>query len=270
MAADHSWQKILKPGESDNYFEADRPVAFDADADGFKPVNAWWLSELSRLIYKRDATEGVVTRFSRNDVLARVGLVERRFFNRPYIQAALVETLAADDTAFAVLVFRGTIGRLFNWRFNFDMFPCPWPAGGRVHRGFKTILLGIWETLAAVLKTVGKPLFYTGHSLGGAMAAMAASLRPPRGVYTFGAPRIGDAQFAATLAGLAVFNVFNPRDIVTLLPPAGRFNPYVHAGTMVKNTPVFPPHRQLTQAPSFLADHAPWNYTAQLPAVFDN
>lgn len=270
MAADHSWQTVLRPGQSDDYFAADHPAPFDPGADGFKPVNAWWLSELARLIYKRDATEGAITPFSRDDFLARVGLTERQFFNRPYVQACLVETVAADNAAFAALVFRGTIGRLFNWRFNLDMTPCAWPAGGRVHRGFKTILMGIWETIAAALKTVDKPLFFTGHSLGGALATMAASLHPPHAVYTFGAPRIGDAEFARNLAGVAVFNVFNPRDIVTHLPPAGPFNRFVHAGTMVKNVSVFPPHRMLTQAPSFLADHAPWNYTAQLPAAFDN
>ena len=59
MAYNHSWQAIFRPGASDDFFMGNRPMAFAVDADGFNPVNAWWLSELSRLIYRRDAGEGV-------------------------------------------------------------------------------------------------------------------------------------------------------------------------------------------------------------------
>ena len=122
------------------------------------------------------------------------------------------------------------------------------------------------------LETVKTPLFYTGHSLGGALATLAASLRPPCAVYTFDAPRMGDAAFPRTLANVQVFNVFNPRDIVTALPPAGRWARFTHAGTDIKNNEIDLPHRHrpFTQAPSFLAGHAPLNYTAQLPIAFDN
>jgi hypothetical protein len=106
--------------------------------------------------------------------------------------------------------------------------------------------------------------------LGGALATLAASLRPPRAVYTFGAPRTGDAAFAETLANVPVFNVSNPRDVVTALPPAGRWTRFTHAGTNIINIEHFPPHRAFAQAPSFLAGHAPLNYTAQLPVAFDN
>jgi len=272
MAYNHSWQSVFKPGSSDNFFMDDHPVAFAVDADGFNPVNAWWLSELSRLIYRRDAGEGVDSpgRRSRNDFLTRVGMIERQFFSTRNIQGALVETVEADEGAFAALVFRGTSGNLTNWLVNLDMVLCPWPLGGNVHRGFKTALMGIWDTISAALETVNKPLFYTGHSLGGALATLAASLRHPSAVYTFGAPRMGDAAFAGTLAKVPVFNVFNPRDIVTELPPAGRWTRFTHAGTNIKNTEISLPHRSFAQTPSFLAGHAPINYTAQLPVAFDN
>ncbi|MBC2713629.1 MAG: lipase family protein [Desulfosarcina sp.] len=272
MAFNHSWQAVFKPGASDDFFTADHPIAFHVNADGFNPVNAWWLSELSRLIYRKDASEGVdIPGYaSRSDFLARVGLVERQFFSSANIQGALVETMDTSDEAFAALVFRGTTGRLSNWLFNLNMVPCAWPAGGKVHRGFKTILMALWDTIDATLNTVKKPLFYTGHSLGGALATLAATLRPPRAVYTFGAPRMGDATFAETLAHVPVFNVFNPRDIVTELPPAGHWTRFTHAGAIVKNTEFYLPHRIFSQAPSFLAGHAPLNYTAQLPVAFDN
>lgn len=272
MAYNHSWKAVFRPGASDDFFMDDGPMPFSVDADGFSPVNAWWLSELSRLIYKRDASEGVdiFGHASRKEFLARVGLVERQFFIGSTIQGALVETYDSGGGAFAALVFRGTSGRLANWLVNLDMALCHWPSGGNVHRGFKTVLMELWDTIATALNTVKKPLFYTGHSMGGALATLAASLRPPRAVYTFGAPRMGDAAFAETLVHVPVFNVFNPRDIVTELPPAGPWTRFTHAGTIVRNSEISLPRRTLAQAPSFLSGHAPLNYTAQLPVAFDN
>jgi hypothetical protein len=213
-----------------------------------------------------DATEGVNTPglASRNEVLMRVGLIERHFFNTPHIQATLVETIEDSTASYAVLVFRGTRGHLSNWLLNFKLAMSKWPTGGRVHQGFKTIFMEIWNTIDAVLSELTKPLFYTGHSLGGAMATLAGSLRPPRAVYTFGSPRIGDTEFTKTLTSLSVYNICNPHDIVTELPPANRWIPFTHAGTIVKNTEVHPPYRTLSEAPSFLADHAPINYTVQV------
>lgn len=272
MAYNHAWQAVFRPGASDDFFATDRPVGFQAGAKGFNPVNAWWLSELCRLIYRKDASEGVKTpgQVSRNDFLARVGLSERKFFSGPTAQGALVETVGTGHGAFAVLVFRGTTGRLSNWLTNLDMASCKWPAGGNVHRGFRNILLGLWNTIAPVLEPVEKPLYYTGHSLGGALATLAASLLPPQSVYTFGAPRIGDTRFAQSLAGVPIFNVVNPKDIVAELPPAGRRARFIHAGTIVRNAEINSPRRGFAQAPSFLANHAPLNYTTQLPVAFDN
>ncbi len=268
MAADHSWQAVFNPGAAEDFFRTRRPSGpFNAASRDFEPTNAWWLSELSRLIYRRDATEGIAAASSRSDHLARARLAERRFFYHPGIQAALVESLAEDETAFAALVFRGTIGRLANWLVNFDAFPVPWPSGGNVHRGFGELIHAIWGAVEPVLETVDKPLFYTGHSLGGAMATLAAAMAAPQAVYTFGAPRIGDAAFADTLADVPIFNVFNPGDIVTHLPPSGTRTAFVHAGVVVNNSAAMASRRRIGQAPAFLAGHAPLNYTVQLPVA---
>jgi len=247
-------------------------MPFCIHADGFNPVNAWWLSELSRLIYRRDASEGFhhPDQASRNDVLATVGLVERRFFNGPMVQGALVTTVGAGEKAWTAVVFRGTIGRLASWLGNLDMAMVAWPRGGKVHRGFRTMLMEIWEEISEALDEIHVPLFYTGHSLGGALATLAASLRPPQAVYTFGAPRIGNAAFAETLAGMQIYHVCNPKDIVTALPPARWGSGFTLPGTRIINTDVPLAHRRFSQAPAFLAGHAPLNYTAQLPVAFDN
>jgi triacylglycerol lipase len=79
----------------------------------------------------------------------------------------------------------------------------------------------------------GKPLFITGHSLGGALAMLyAAKWSPaPRAVYTFGQPRVGDARFRdfynATL-GARTWRVVNEEDIVPRIPSA--LAGYRHAG----------------------------------------
>ena len=54
--------------------------------------------------------------------------------------------------------------------------------------GFRTALEDVWPELETVLDKVAQPIFYTGHSLGGALAMLAASRRPPLALYTFGAP----------------------------------------------------------------------------------
>ena len=270
MAFNHSWQAALHPGQSNDFFMLDNPSEFVTDADGFSPINAWWLSELSRLIYKRDHTEGVTSTLSRGDYLGRVGLKESRFFNHPNIQASLVETAVPGKASFAVLVFRGTAGRLSNWRFNLDMAACPWPAGGRVHRGFGHLLMQIWDDIQTRLDRIHHPLYFTGHSLGGALAVLSASLHKPQAVYTFGSPRIGDRAFAHTLSTVSIFNIINPYDVVTHLPPASPGLRFSRVGAIIQNTERHPSDRSLGQAPKFLAGHAPLNYTAQLPVAFDN
>jgi len=81
---------------------------------------------------------------------------------------------------------------------------------------------------------------------------------------------MGDAAFAETLARVPVFNVFNPQDIVTELPSAGRWTRFTHAGTIVKNSQACLPRRALAQALFLLSGYAPWDYTSQLPVAFDN
>jgi triacylglycerol lipase len=102
--------------------------------------------------------------------------------------------------------------------------------GARFHRGFMTALAAIWDPVcAAVQAEVQKkerPLWVTGHSLGGALALLAAwrFLRKTMDVYrvyTFGGPMVGNAAavqaFDRELEGKVYRFVHGP-DIVPKLP----------------------------------------------------
>src|SRR5262245_23075607 len=74
--------------------------------------------------------------------------------------------------------------------------------GARFHRGFLGALAEIWDKLYAavdgLMQAKERPLFVTGHSLGGALALVAAwrlqrNFMSVYQVYTFGAPMIGNA-----------------------------------------------------------------------------
>jgi triacylglycerol lipase len=102
--------------------------------------------------------------------------------------------------------------------------------GARMHQGFISGLAEIWESVfervRAELKASERPLWLTGHSLGGALALLAGRLFLRRFVsghqiYTFGAPMIGNkdatAAFDRELKG-KIFRYVNTEDPVPQLP----------------------------------------------------
>ena len=102
--------------------------------------------------------------------------------------------------------------------------------GARYHRGFLEALDEVWEPLFSAvdteLKAQERPLWITGHSLGGALALLAAwrlqrAFIPVHQIYTFGAPMIGNAvaaeAFHADFDG-KIFRYIDDEDLVPLLP----------------------------------------------------
>ena len=72
-------------------------------------------------------------------------------------------------------------------------------------------------------------LILTGHSLGAAMATLAATLWRPGWLVTLGSPRVGDADFVATVAAPITMRIVNCCDAVTEMPPA--LGGYTHLTT---------------------------------------
>jgi triacylglycerol lipase len=160
-----------------------------------------------------------------------------------------------------------------------------------VHSGFLEALNEIWPALEAELQRLpGRKVWFCGHSLGGALATLAADrFAETRGVCTFGCPLVGDAAFAegyiARLDGRSLRYV-NHRDIVTRVPPSLFRYTHVDAGRFIARDggiSVDVPslldlaaraaavprvlrdvsglwRRRLSSAPSFLLNHMPKAY----------
>ncbi|MEK6406432.1 MAG: lipase family protein [Acidobacteriota bacterium] len=290
MNFDNSWDALLKPGKATVYFDKLNQTKFEVDATSYSKVNAWWLAELCRLIYRQGADEVKNgSGATRKEVLAAVNLDEVAFFDEGNTEAGLVKTTSSSGVQFAALILRGT-NDLMDWLTDFNAIPQDWSRGGLVHKGFAKALQLVWDKVNTSIEhnvPSDCPLFITGHSLGAALATLAASLRQPRALYTFGSPRVGDKDFAKTLAGVKVFRVVNNRDVVTTVPPPlpfhhlGESHYITHDGGMLTNPdddtvardrlkrdrlPFFSGdwHKLFTDAPEPLADHAPVNYVAHL------
>ena len=295
MDLDYSWNALFRPGAATEYFDVDDPERVRTDTPEFNAANAWWIAELSRLIYRQEFDE-VGARASgprRLAILEAADLRELLFVSRGGTQCAIVESQHAAGERFGVLVFRGT--SIFgDWLSNLNALPADWPEGGLVHRGFMEALDKVWGDVDNCLSAIDRPMLYTGHSLGAALATLAASrsARPPCAVYTFGSPRVGNSDFVATLRNIAVYRVVNNRDIVPNVPPSQAPLYFCHAGelchitadnrVLVNMTGTSAAKEGEETDPSlltamayprwlypvqFLADHAPTNYVARLERV---
>jgi len=104
--------------------------------------------------------------------------------------------------------------------------------GAKIHSGFADAYDSIANTVSGLVKKRlgrGKLLWITGHSLGGALATLAAARLgaelAPNAVYTFGQPAVGDATFGASYRW-PHFRFVNNQDPVPLVPlqmPLGNF-----------------------------------------------
>lgn len=149
------------------------------------------------------------------------------------INAALVGTTGDG----IVIAFRGTLvadihdlPSLLDWAQNFEAAPIAVTSmPGEVHSGFWRGLDTIWDEVLATVKTIlaagNKPIYVTGHSKGGGLAQLAAmrfkvaEIMPAK-VYTYAAPRVGDADFAAAYnKAISTFRYEYTDDIVPHLPP---------------------------------------------------
>ena len=152
----------------------------------------------------------------------KIDITNIEMFDCNETQAILVPY---DD--FIVLAFRGTERKSIKdikADANAKISQCE--TGGRIHSGFKEAFeeaaLDIQKKLNKDTTLQDKPLFITGHSLGGALATIAAKKLSHKGgiaaCYTFGSPRVGDEEWIADIK-TPVYRIVNAADCVTMLPP---------------------------------------------------
>lgn len=156
-----------------------------------------------------------------------IGSFEARAFNgRTEPFGFVIESEQA-----VVIAFRGSRSTV-DWIADFDADQVQWADDSpaiMTHRGFTMIYRSARDSIWSFLDQVpaDKPLFLTGHSLGGALATLAAfdvactRQQEMTIVYTFGSPRVGNDEFAVQYKKAVPysFRLANVFDAVTHLPP---------------------------------------------------
>ncbi|HUJ87476.1 MAG TPA: lipase family protein [Burkholderiales bacterium] len=210
---------------------------FRAQAQGYDPGNAWWLARCSQLAYEskpRVAYE-----------LEGAGFAEVTFVDFSGSQGFLARhpPSAQAPAGFAILAFRGTENDWNDILTDIDFAKTKLPDEDlRAHAGFVYALKDVWGTGVGALRSAAikvdwygmkgvsdaldelleVPVFFTGHSLGAALATLAAHYWPPRALYTYGSPRVASRALAAVWRRrrLPAFRFVNASDIVPRVPPA--------------------------------------------------
>ncbi|MFB3922948.1 MAG: lipase family protein [Terriglobia bacterium] len=142
-----------------------------------------------------------------------------------------------------ILAFRGTLPpgdlnlwpQVHDWMQDFLAEPVAEPRilpdGMKVHKGFWNALDSLWPLVLQALQSLSAydgrtKLYITGHSKGGAMAALVAARLffqeniEAAGVYLYGAPRAGNSAFVAGFpSSVPVIRYEHHLDIVPLVPP---------------------------------------------------
>jgi triacylglycerol lipase len=131
-----------------------------------------------------------------------------------------------------VIVFRGTQDEL-DWKTNVNARLVALQGGTRVHTGFFQAYWPIRDVMFDFVKLAiqvkPRPIYITGHSLGGALALMAtaelandddAMIRDCiAACYTFGCPRAGDSSFDIYVKA-PLYRITNGIDLVPAIPPS--------------------------------------------------
>jgi triacylglycerol lipase len=189
-------------------------LAFEADATAHSRLNAWWLAEAAWLAYWHD-TEAAAGAWR-----------DRAGMSCKLIAHHGAEAYLMASSRFAIVSFRGT--QPDDWSDLFDdalYVTAGWDAG-HVHGGFARRLDAPDAEIRRFLDDLpgGCRVWFTGHSLGAAVATLAAYRYRSRtgGVYTFGSPLVGNAVFSGTVSAMLAdrsYRYVNDHDVVTRVPP---------------------------------------------------
>lgn len=198
--------------------------------------NAYWMAQLANEIYLQDPDSN---KPDADRILSNLKINDNDFENVVPVSNNSAQAALVSHQNYICLVFRGT-DEVLDWKDNVDTFPTK-ALFGDFHRGFWRSFNDVWGSLATELQKVQqhkiRPVFLTGHSLGGAMAMAAAAHfvhhdQPFTSLYTFGQPRLllrGTAQIFNMECKGRCFRFHHNNDIITRVPT--RLMGYSHAGS---------------------------------------
>ena len=210
--------------------------------------NAYWMARLSQLVYTKKKSGAP----DEKKILAELKLEDPGFISIKGASKKSAQGMLVEHQLYFALVFRGT-DEGADWVDNISIGKKE-DSFGEFHGGFLDSVDDIWGPLWSRYEELRKestdqvktktsqsqrPLFITGHSLGGAMATVAAAKllemdKPFISVYTFGQPRAvaRDTRVAYdTMAKNRFFRFQNNSDIVTRVP--ARASGYSHVGQCI-------------------------------------
>lgn len=228
-------------------------TAFNADAEGHDPANAYLLMLASYNAYENrinaNGFEEFKTKFQ--DKFTAFGMDSFDFLNVRK-KTGDTQVMIMSNQKAVIVVFRGSEAAsgglaktVYDWvltDFNFlKKSVSAWGKDVRVHRGFYNALdivypqlkdlvqkhLGAGQagTLGSATPVLAKRLWITGHSLGAGIAPLAAFRLSQdgiavQGIYTYGEPRVGNKQFAEVYRTQLPLHQrwVDDKDIVTMLP----------------------------------------------------
>lgn len=210
---------LIPPDMDYIYFEGCECFHFEPEKEEYSPANAWWLSECAFLAYCHPG-------------FARMAYKLAGFNHFRFFQGVGTECMVSWNDQSAIVSFRGTelksLSALHEIRTDLNAVPVSFPEAGKVHRGFLRGLEEVWAGEGQLKEFLNKlltedsqrPLWITGHSLGGALAALCfARIPEAKGLYIYGAPRVGDAEFVDQFKGRCAWRIENSQDPVPMVPP---------------------------------------------------
>ena len=233
---DDSVASLMHPGDARDFF----PLRGETSDAGL-------CAEMARLAYVKFERPDLKRRLE-DEFLPRVGFKSNAFMDVGGTQVLVTDGQTRDSHAVRVIAFRGTepddLRDIFD---DLKFLPTPWAAGGTVHGGFAGAFGRVKEPVLAAINgaTSGQTVLVTGHSLGAALATLAASLASKVRLVTFGSPRVGDSAFTSLIGADRHDRFVDFLDAVTRIPPDGLLG-FVHGnrghfiardGTLQRNLP---------------------------------
>jgi len=211
-----------------SYFSKASTHPFEHQASTFSLTNAAWLTDLSYLVYAdqdfftqkvKDAGftgEPVFIGFDSSDESTQCAIVHNAdmlvvIFRGTEFSPKRIKHVILDLTA--DLKAEGIAVPELN---------------GNIHAGFFSEVEKNYDEIAESIKKIhtNQAIWFTGHSMGGALAIITAQLLAHRqqqsinGIYTIGCPRVGDANFVEHFQ-IPLYCLINNQDPVPRIPTQG-------------------------------------------------